>query len=571
MICYKLHSERQKETWEALCNMMVFLFENRRLASEARFKAKALDILRSLLNKRLLDYNSPHALALSTAIVSFKKGVDTKDLQVSPAKLFEELLAMGLRPNVIHYTCIMRNLCLHKEVDAAWKVFEIMLEHNIEPDATTYSVLISGAKLIGDVQTVGSVLNAAMSRNAYNRAYCHFFRLDPLQRLALSDLASLLEFRQDQSSSLRWASVHQVTAVIQSLPSFPPEELLEPDGATLGIMLIGYIKALPTAYTLVAFYSQFRAQLKLGDPATIAIVRETGTLVYDTIIKALTEWDGMLRVALDIMGEMLKDAASVASATSAAPATCTAAGSPAPGLSASDARASEHVETDVSATQASPSGSSPSNSSQPVSGPADCPSAASSDSPASDPAAVSAPAGDACDLSMLTRHPVPSVYTWSILLHGFMHRGQTEQGERILQTMREHGVTPTVVTWNTLLAGYTRLQKLQLAVRTLARMERAGLRHDDFTIRGFGYLANKKRAVDMVHNRLRQRKEQLEKQIEREWRREVGGASAEKLQQLQEQMDHVRSTMGEDQIDPRSGAWDVQRHVDEQRQAARSV
>merc|ERR1719253_346405 len=50
----------------------------------------------------------------------------------------------GLKPSVIHYTCLMSGCLRTKNYDQAWQAYNLMLETKIQPDETTMATLIPG-------------------------------------------------------------------------------------------------------------------------------------------------------------------------------------------------------------------------------------------------------------------------------------------------------------------------------------------------------------------------------------------------------------------------------------------
>jgi pentatricopeptide repeat protein len=444
-----------------------------RLAKDAKHKSTSLQILESIMQSGNLDINTPRGAALCTSILSMNKDDMKRNMPVTPAELFERLLDLGLSPNLLTYTVIIRNLCLNRELDTAWQVFDTMIEHNIKPDARLYSILLNGAKLCQDFKSIYRVVQAAQSDNVRDpivwndllhalylpwlvearrkgirpprvlpgfrpmlKAYAKFFKLDPLRSLTFSDIDEYLQ--DDPAPSGQWQAESKVLPLVAWLPTSEPQDLLEPGSDTLAIMLIGYVRGFSKAYNIISFYSQFRSLLQRGDPSAVRLVKERGTLVYDVVIKAVLEWDGLLHVALEVASDMLKGAqlASI------------------------------------------------------------------------DPSSLPAHANP------LPRHPAPSVYTWSILLNGFMFHRKTGEAERILRMMREYGVEPSIVTWNTLLAGYTRDQHIEKTAKTFQRIETAGLVADDFTFRAFSYLKDKDRALELMEEMVARRKRWLEKERE---------------------------------------------------------
>ncbi|KAK1771178.1 hypothetical protein QBC33DRAFT_527098 [Phialemonium atrogriseum] len=457
--------------YEHLLHTNTLLHFAGRLAKDVNHKSASVQILESLLQSGTLDINTPRGAALCTSVLSMNKDDMENHMPATPAELFERLLDLGLSPNLVTYTVIIRNLCLNTELDTAWQVFDTMVEHGIEPDPHLYSILLNGAKLCQDFKSIDRIVQAAHSDNVRDpivwndllhalflpwlvearrrrirpprvlpgfrpmlKAYAKFFKLDPLRRLTFSDIERYLE--DDLIPSGQWNAESKVLPLVSNLPALEPQDLIDPGSDTLGIMLIGYVRSFSKAYNIIAFYSQFRSLLQNGDPAAVRLVEERGTLVYDIVIKAVLEWDGLLHIALEVVSDMLKGA--------------------------------ELASIDPSSLPA--------------------------------------------DARPLPRHPAPSVHTWSILLNGFMFHRKTGEAERILHMMREYGVEPSIVTWNTLLAGYTRDQQVEKTVKTFQRIEAAGLEADDFTFKAFAYLRDKDKALHRMEEMVARRKRWLEKE-----------------------------------------------------------
>lgn len=49
---------------------------------------------------------------------------------------------IGVKPSVIHFTCLMSGCLRTKSYDQAWLAYELMLERDVEPDATTVGTLL---------------------------------------------------------------------------------------------------------------------------------------------------------------------------------------------------------------------------------------------------------------------------------------------------------------------------------------------------------------------------------------------------------------------------------------------
>merc|ERR1719469_456174 len=52
--------------------------------------------------------------------------------------------AHGLKPSVIHYTCLMSGCLRRRHYDMAWAAYELMKTSGVRPDACTFSTLLPG-------------------------------------------------------------------------------------------------------------------------------------------------------------------------------------------------------------------------------------------------------------------------------------------------------------------------------------------------------------------------------------------------------------------------------------------
>ncbi|TPX13285.1 uncharacterized protein E0L32_006258 [Thyridium curvatum] len=482
-----------------------------RFAKEAALKERATEILALLTQNQQLDINTPHGASLCTAILMMEeKDLDGEHFEATPAHLFNQLLELGLNPNLVTYTTIIRNLCMTKEISAAWEVYHVMLDHNIEPDIYIYSTLLNGSKLAQNFSSMRHLVRIAVDKNIREpifwndllhgiflsalietrrkklkpprvvpsfplmlQAYARVFKTEPLKPLLLVDIDRFLETNVNQAALADWNFVAQLAPVIGELPPRGDSELQEPTASTLCAMILGYIKGISRPYDIIAFYSHFRQLLQSGDPVAVRLVREQGTFVHDVVIKALCEHQGMLRVALDVVSDMLRDA-----------------------------NPKKHA-----AGSGSGSGH---------------------------------------------QHPQPSVHTWSILLNGFMFQRQRQQGERILAMMRQRGVEPNAVTWNTLAAGYSRMQDVGKTVRAMQRLEAAGHEADEFTFRAFSYLQNKRAALAQMERMVQQRKERQERNAaaaaaSTETASGSGNSVGDALSKLESEVEEIARMMDDEQ------------------------
>ncbi|KAK4241339.1 hypothetical protein C8A03DRAFT_30555 [Achaetomium macrosporum] len=420
---------------------------------------------------------------LATAIVSmpegWRQGGDGSPFTLQSLNdMYKRLIGLGIPLNLKTQTAMLQAICSTGELEAAWNLYHDMLEQGIKPDERVYLILLNAAKHAGSIEsTIRVILEAPaevlQSHYIWNeflstviqvaikecnergirpprtipafdfmlRIYEKFFKLEPLNKL----LPSHLLIHPDNTTHWEWKA--KLAVVIDKLPAREPNELVDPRADTLGIMFHGYVKALSNASLLVSFYAHFRTLLKNGDPHVLELLRHT-TLPYDTIIKAVTEHPGLLRVAADILNDMLRDAGASSAITGA--------------RDRSGEISKQQTEQEIST---SPSSSTPSQ-----------------------PSSAEAP----------FVHPLPSVHTWNTVLRGFFMERRVRQGWRIFELMRQHGAEPNKVTWNTLIAGYTASGENELAVQTLIKFEKLGLKADWYTQRQMSILSKHEPTREMM-------------------------------------------------------------------------
>ncbi|KAF3359346.1 Autophagy-related protein 8 [Verticillium dahliae VDG1] len=434
-----------------------------RFAKDAKLKELALQITIAAVAAGGANLGSPQWLSLCTSILSPAPGEGDDSRIASAVDAFEELLQHGLTPNLINYTALVRALCLQGNLETAWDVVGIIQRHNIDPDVVLLSTLIEGAKRhLGAFEHIDRVTELAVKHKAFDAPfwngifwtifgsaeataaritpiphivpafkpmlyfYSKIFHIEPLQHLIPVNLADLAESCRPEMSE-QWQMTSRIFAGLDAVAAEVTEKL-HPTGATLGIMYMAYVRSLSQASSVLSAYSFIRQVVRKGDPVVMRFIEDKKTFLYDVIIKTLSAHPGMLRAALDIVGDMLK--------------------------ANFDDKAQPTVHT-----------------------------------------------GDVAGTGLRRKkgvHPIPSEYTWNILLRGFIMQKEDASSERILQMMKQHGVKPNLVTWNTMLSGYARLQNVSKAIMTLQRMEADGHETNEYTMRAFAKLARKDGALKKI-------------------------------------------------------------------------
>ncbi|KAK1836208.1 hypothetical protein QBC39DRAFT_248385 [Podospora conica] len=450
-----------------------------RFSKHASYKTVAMEILRDLVVNHKLDLSRPHGAALCTSILHYdEETAKEPEHRATRSRLFEQLLDLGLRPNQITFTAIIRNMFFAKDTDRAWQLFDYMTSLGIEPDDQLYSILIQGSKLNGDFEAIARTANLLASKrlpnptiwndvihciyHAYVQAfmesghlsprllsafptmfqvYCKYFDPEPLKRvLSLYNPNFFFPDAGEPPETAEMAHGYwlpRVPRFVESLQPLEEHERLQPDHLTLAMMMCGYVKSLKTPRELIIFYSTFRQRLKAGDETAGRIVAH-GSEVHDAVLMAITRCRGMLPVALDILNDMLDSHTSGPLANSPEP---LQPGAPKP-----------------------------------------------------------------------IPHPRPSAHTWAALIKGLGLAKQPNRAEDALRTMQGQGDTPDNVHWNTVAAGYARAQDIEGVISALRRRAAAGFPPDEYTLKAFGYLRSPGDAYEKMEDMVAARERALERE-----------------------------------------------------------
>lgn len=92
----------------------------------------------------------------------------------------------------------------------------------------------------------------------------------------------------------------------------------------------------------------------------------------------------------------------------------------------------------------------------------------------------------------------PSIYSWTIILNGYMSTHLPRQAEKILELMIENGEKPNQVTWNLIIMGYARLQDVYGVANAVRMMKSHGFKGDSWTITSLSRIREREELVRLL-------------------------------------------------------------------------
>ncbi|KAL2115764.1 hypothetical protein VTJ04DRAFT_10019 [Mycothermus thermophilus] len=490
-------------------------------ASDTKYKLAAVELLEEIVKEDKLPLYDRRCAALATAILTLPPGTGKGqagpvDVQVV-IEAFERMVELGLSPNIVTCTAMLRSFCESGQLDSGWKIYDMLKSQGLPLDAYVFSTLLSSAKRANDLDMVIRVLEEVPPNiwqdsvmwnelldtihklaavevrieagvkypipgfNTMLQLYSRFFKLDPLLHLIPEKFGSGPGFSEVDDDRCEWK--FRLSSLLDALPVRPPDDLVEPDVRTLTIMFTAYVRSFATAYPILAFYSRFRNSLRQLDPLAVSLATGT-TIIFDAILHALCAHAGMLRVAVDIVNDMIAD--STSSKSSAKPI-----------LGKTTRR---NVKLPVrnfdDPPDPIPAGHMASNAFTEDANGGDQGSGFAKDGSAPQPKQSN---DNKPHLPEFRPQP-PSVHTWSILMQAFLNHGQPHQAIRVLRIMQAHGVRPDLVTYNMLIHRYSSVRNVQRVIELLKELGSAGFYPDAHSFRYVSKLSDPKPALDLMES-----------------------------------------------------------------------
>ena len=408
-----------------------------RFAKSYDTKMNALDVLGVLTEMPGFDLNTPAAASVCTTLLTLNENEPLPDEKAAPDLLFEFLIGQGFRPNLLGLSALMRNFCIRGHLDTAWKIFELMLQHGLEPDRHVYSILLNGSKQNLDSASFESIFNIITARNDWSpvllndflgllfreselqteqrrrqrkannawrhmlQLYAKFFDLAPLQKFTLFPLENMIGLRRarpiNSTTSIRLA---------ESLMPLPDSRLMQPDTTTLSLMIGAHMRSLNTSKYVIQYYNTFVNMVARGNPLALDLVANHGTLMFDIFLRALLQFKETIKFAINEVQKHIKAA---------------------------------RIEKQRYG-------------------------------------------------SNKYHHP-PSLHTWTILLNGLKNHNDTRGAVAVFDMMTNTGgVQPNLPTWNALIQAFARTGNASGAAKAIWSLEKAGFQPDEQTIKAFNML-----------------------------------------------------------------------------------
>ncbi|KAM0557109.1 hypothetical protein ACHAPJ_005372 [Fusarium lateritium] len=361
----KLPVEQTAEMYQILRRLGIKLHRNTllfyasKLASSNAHKEKAFEILRGITEEGH-DLNSAAVASVITTLLHTRATADawsSSEHAFLPQRAMEYFLERGFSPNLVSFTALVESLCLQGDIAEAVRLPLLLAENGAELDTRCYTTVFRGAKnslqasnikLALDVARAAKVPYVDVLNNTLHsifyfaemecrerklsppwvlpvfgqmlRIYAKKFDLEPLQWLLPDTLPLILgQDNADGPEKFRsgprreWEFRNTIIPVVDEFFESNDAPRQKPNTQTLAIMLRAYIKSLYRPYDLMSFYSFFKSRLEesgSGRNWAQELVKEQGALIHDTIILVMLERRGLLRPALQVFGDMLRDSLS---------------------------------------------------------------------------------------------------------------------------------------------------------------------------------------------------------------------------------------------------------------------
>ncbi|KAI0387149.1 hypothetical protein F5Y04DRAFT_243120 [Hypomontagnella monticulosa] len=410
-----------------------------RFANKSEYKVQAADIIHSLSSVPGFDINSPAAASVCTTLLNVEENDALPDEHAAPDELFKMLLDAGLRPNLLNLSALMRNFCVRGRVEVAWNIFDLLNQYGIEPDAHVFSILLNGSKLALDFESMQRILSMIQARKGWSVRLINDL-LDYIYQNNQSNIESRGPWRRRQkkeNNARAWRLMVRVyskffkIAPLQRLTLFRIENVLAPRS----------LRTLPDHLQPI---SQLISTLP---PLPDALIMRPSSVTLGLMLKAhlrsIPNPKPLQRYHLHIKKLLYRGDKTIVRLT----------------------RDCGTMVHDILIQQLTQFQATLQIGVQVI----DEMHAASKQ--------------EKMKYGRNSRHPWPSVHTYTILMNGLRNHNHTRGVLAALRMMIKENLTPNILTWNTVIGALLRSERFTDAVRVMRYLEKTGVETNARTVR----------------------------------------------------------------------------------------
>lgn len=142
------------------------------------------------------------------------------------------------------------------------------------------------------------------------RFYMQRYDLSPLQSLIPQTLPYFIWNHGESGDAKPWEYKSTILPLLEKQVPVPKDRALVPCTETLSLVLRAFVRSLWRPYDLMSMYSFFKHRLQDPEGAgqsACRIVRDRGTFVHDSFIMAMMQTHGLVRPALEVFADMLRN------------------------------------------------------------------------------------------------------------------------------------------------------------------------------------------------------------------------------------------------------------------------
>ena len=223
----------------------------------------------------------------------------------SSITIVSRLISLGLEPNLLMYTILMRNAFEAGDPDSALKILDALEQTSVQPDSRAYATLLQGLRDYHDAAVIQRIIAKAMASELNDRAatellLCLYFFLQRKKAANIYSAVCGVYLDYFDPSPLRKLGILDGSVVAKN-----PKSTWKPPRAAVGIMLSIFLKHHGTQQNVVEIFDRFRIGVLENDElAELAIEDYT----YNALLHTAAHWRATLPFCADIIRAMTRSA-----------------------------------------------------------------------------------------------------------------------------------------------------------------------------------------------------------------------------------------------------------------------